>query len=128
MKFALALLLLCLPLQLLAAGNHGVTLTWTAPPAQAACVSPCTYHYDLFEGPSAGNESSASFNLLPITALTYTDDGPTLNAYLGTTRCYYVVFTEVSGGLTLVGPQSNEVCVTFPSAPGAPTALTATFH
>jgi len=131
---AAALLLLALSaLMLFAQGqNHGATLTWTASSSAAGCLPTgtptCTGGYNVFEGPS-GNESAASLNGAPLAALTYTDNGATMNVFLGTTRCYVIQYQEVIGGtLTLNSANSNEVCFSFPALPTAPTSLGGSMH
>src|SRR5690349_10557811 len=107
--------------------NHGVTLTWTASTSQASCVSPCTYTYLIYEGPASGQESTST--LISTSGLTATDDGPTIDAYSGTTRCYIVKFQEsLNGTVTTSGP-SNEACFSFPQAAlTGPTGLAGTIH
>ena len=116
-----------------AAENHGATLAWGASASAAACLPSstpaCAGSYNVFEGSGPGLESSTPLNSSPITVLTFTDDGSTMNAYLGTTRCYVVQFQEVVGGtLTLTSPNSNEVCLQFPPAPSAPGTATGQMH
>lgn len=128
-SICIAALLGCLCLPLAAhAENHGATLAWTASLSAAACTGTCSVvGYDVLEGPAAGQESSTPLNAAPLSVLTYTDDGATLNAYLGTTRCWQIRYTEVIGGLSL-SAVSNETCFSFPAAPSAPGAPTVTVH
>lgn len=106
--------------------NHGITLTWNASPSAAGCTGTCTGSYLVFEGPASGQESTTP--LATVTATTDTDNGPTMNAYLGTTRCYVVAFQEVIGGLTLTSANSNEACFSFPQTPGSASTLEITAH
>lgn len=108
--------------------NHGVTLTWSDSSAQAGCVSPCTYGYNLYEGAGPGLESASPMNPALITTSTYMDNGSAMNAYLGTTRCYTVQFQETSGGLVLTSPMSSEACFSFPAAPAAPSSFGGVIH
>lgn len=120
--------LLLFPLFSSAQTPHGVTLSWVASTSASTCTSPCTSGYNVFEGPATGQESATPINATLLTVLGYADNGPTLNAYLGTTRCYTVGFTETVGGLTLQSGPSNEACFSFPSAPAAPSGLSITAH
>lgn len=111
------------------AQNHGVNLSWTASTSQAGCVSPCTFMYLVYEGPSAGQEGT---NPIVSTLTTSAQDsGNTLNAFSGTTRCYYVKYRQVSGGVVTDSPNSNEDCAIIPpvnTGLAPPTALTHTVH
>lgn len=125
-----AMALLCGGLTMAQALNHGLTLTWTASTSAATCLSTstpaCTGSYLIFEGPASGQESTTP--LTTVSGLTYTDNGATMNAYLGSTRCYQVAFQEAVGTLTLVSANSNEACFSFPTIPSAPGAPTVTAH
>ncbi len=125
MKRFLILLLFLFPVSLFAE-NHGLTLTWTASPSASSCTGTCIPSYNILEGSSAGNESTTVF--ANTTSLTYTDDGPLMNSYLGTTRCYVIQFQEIVSGLTLNSANSNEVCFSFPAIPAAPSSLSVIAH
>jgi hypothetical protein len=112
--------------------NHGVSLTWGASTA-ASCLTAtpptCTsFGYNVFEGSGTGLESTTPLNGSLITTLSFTDNGPSMNSYLGTTRCYVVQAVEVASGLTLNSANSNEVCFSFPTAPLAPASLVGSIH
>jgi hypothetical protein len=101
--------------------NHGVTVTWVASACSAAAPGTCSsFGYNVFEGPASGQESTAPFNASLISGLTFTDNGATMNAYLGTTRCYVIQAQEITSGLTLSSANSPEVCFSFPNQPSAP--------
>jgi hypothetical protein len=109
--------------------NHGVTLTWGASACSAVAPATCSsFGYNVFEGPGPGQESTTPLNTALISGLTFSDNGPTLNAYLGTTRCYVIQAQEVTSGLTLSSANSNELCFSFPAPPAAPGTVTGAIH
>ena len=115
----------------LMAANHGVTLSWGAS-TSASCLtaSPATctaFAYQIFEGAAAGQENMTT-PLTTVSVLTFTDNGATMNAYLGTTRCYVVQAQETSGGLSVNSASSNEVCFSFPQTPAQVGTLSGTMH
>lgn len=103
------------------AQNHGATITWNDSQSVATCnATPgCTYGYTLFEGASK-NETTALLSNSKL--LTFTDDGPTTNAYLGTTRCYFIRYTQTINSFTL-SADSQESCATWPSSVLAPSVV-----
>jgi fibronectin type 3 domain-containing protein len=114
--FAFALLYAVHPT--IAQGGHSLTLGWTSAP-DPSCVAPsCTLSYNVYRGTSAGGESATPLNASPITTTTYTDS----TVALGNTY-FYVVKEVATGSIVALSPASNEVSVTFPGAPGAPTGL-----
>ena len=115
----LAAIAFALPVGRAQAQNHGVTLTWAASPSAAGCTSPCTYGYNVFEGAGSGLESTTPFNAAPVSGVAFTDNGSTMNAYLGTTRCYTVQFQEVVSGLTLSSGPSTGRAFRFLGAGGS---------
>jgi len=106
--------------------NHGVTLSWTA--TTTTCTSPCVGGYNVFEGPSTGQESTTPLNSSLVTGTSYTDDGSTMNSFLGTTRCYVLQYQETINSLVLTSVNSNEICFSFPSQPAPPTSVSGTLH
>jgi hypothetical protein len=137
-RLLVVLILLCASTLAAAQQNHGITVTAISDTSAAACTSAtiaangytCTFIYQAFEGASPGNEIMAapfgSFAAAP-----WSDNGPAMNSYLGTTRCYVFQFQEVltypSGPLTLNSGNSAEWCFSFPAPPSAP-SLTITPH
>lgn len=118
-----------LPLQLCAqTENHGANISWTAPTVAASCTATstpsCSFSYTVLEG-----ATGAETNVLKsgITTVSYTDDGPTLNAYLGTTRCYVIQFIEITGAITETS-NSKESCATWPASPDSPGAPAIIIH
>jgi hypothetical protein len=112
--------------------NHGVTLNWTVS-TSASCLTAtpptcASFGYNVFEGSGPGLESTTPLNSSLVTTLTFADNGPTMNAYLGQTRCYVVQAVEVASGLTLNSANSNEVCFSFPQAPAGPGSLNGSIH
>ena len=108
------------------AENHGLTITATASVSATTCKStntiPCTGTYNLYEGPTPAAELSTPINTTALANPNFTDDGPTMNAYLGTTRCYTWTFVEsLAGGLILESVPSTEACFSFPNPPAPPT-------
>jgi len=113
-----------------AAANHGALLQWTASPS-ASCLTAtpptCTaFSYQVFEGPAPGQESTTP--LATVSGTSYDDSGPTMNAYLGTMRCWTVQAVQTTGGLVLNSSSSGETCATFPAAPQTPGVPTITLH
>lgn len=103
--------------------NHGITFSVTDTSA-ATCLpaNSCIGTFLVFEGPASGQEVMvapfATFSASP-----WLDDGPSMNAYLGTTRCYLFEYQEVIGGtMTLTSGNSTETCFSFPNNPAAPSA------
>jgi len=83
--------------------SHDVILSWTA--SLTPGVS-----YDVYRGPSLGNETSTPQNSTPISGLTYVDT----NVVAGASYCYYVT-AITSGGIQSV--PSNEACTPTPVPP-----------
>lgn len=109
--------------------NHGTTLTWGASSCSAVAPQTCSsFGYNVFEGSAPGKEGSTPINSSLVSGLSFTDDGPTMNSYLGTTRCYVVQAQEVVSGLTLSSANSPEACISFPAPPAAPATPAATIH
>jgi hypothetical protein len=109
--------------------NHGVTIAWGASSCSAAAPATCSsFGYNVFEGPGPGQESTTPLNSSLISGLTFSDNGQSMNAYLGTTRCYVVQAQEVISGLTLSSASSSEVCFSFPTPPAAPGAPSGEIH
>lgn len=115
------------------AKNHGITILGISDASAASCTAAtvaangytCVATYLVFEGASSANENMTT-PFGTFTAAPWDDNGPTMNSYLGTTRCYVFQFQEVltySGGstLTIGSANSTEYCFSFPSAPAAPT-------
>ncbi len=111
---------------LLAQTPHSVALTWTASTSAAACVSPCTFGYNVYRGTTAGAEDMAApiNGATPVTGTTFSDT----NVALGTTYYYVIQAVEVTGSLTLTSADSNEASATFPPAPAPPPSLAAVPH
>jgi trimeric autotransporter adhesin len=100
------------------AGDSQVILSWAAPASDGG--SPVT-GYNIYQGTSAGGESTTPDNSSPVSGTSYTATGLTN----GTT--YYFVVTAVNAAGE--GPQSNEVSatpalipqtITFTSTPPSP--------
>lgn len=134
MKMILKWSIFIVPMLLLAlaaaAENHGALVQWTASPS-ASCLTAtpptCTaFGYQVFEGPAPGQESTTP--LASVSGTSYDDSGPTMNAYLGTTRCWTVQAVKTAGGLVLNSASSGETCYTFPTAPDSPGMPTVTLH
>ena len=100
------------------AGGYCVELQWTNSTSQAACVSPCTFGYNVLRGTTAGGESSTPINASPAIGGPYFD--PLVLGAAPGTYFYVVQALETSGGLTQTA-SSAEVSVTFPAAVQAPT-------
>ena len=131
-KLFLTLVFALLTPVLVAAQNHGVNLTWTADTSAATCLSTsipaCVGSYLIFEGSAPGQESSTPLATVPQSTLIYVDNGTTMNAYLGTTRCYTMQFQEVVGTITVTSLSSSESCATFPSVPNIPSTPALSIH
>ena len=97
-------LLLC-PVATCLSASHSVKLDWGASATPGVT-------YDVYRGTTPGGEGSTPINTSAITGLTFTDNSP------GTSACW-VVKAKLGG---LWSDPSNEVCVTYPSAPGTLTA------
>ena len=105
------------------ATSYSAALSWTASTSAASCTSPCTFGYNVYRGTTSGGENlTTPLNSSVVTGTTYSDT----TVALGNTYYYVVQAVETTGGLTLTSASSNEASVTFPAAPAAPTALTAT--
>ena len=98
---------------------HCTTLNWTA--STTAGVT-----YNVYRGTISGGESLVALNASPITGTSYIDPVTLTNS--SQTFFYYVEAVETSSGITVLSIPSNEVSVTFPSQPSAPTAVSATPH
>ena len=111
------------PLAVFAQSGHSVTLTWTASPSAAACVSPCVFGYNVYRGGASGAESATPLNSTPISGLTYVDSTVTLGSS-PTSYFYYVEAVETESTVTVSSGPSPEVSATFPGLPVAPPSLT----
>ncbi len=81
--------------------THTVKLDWGASATPGVT-------YNVYRGNSPGAESTTALNSTPLSTLTFLDTSA------GTSSCWIV---KAQLGTLLSGP-SNEVCVTYPSAPG----------
>ncbi|HWG72759.1 MAG TPA: fibronectin type III domain-containing protein, partial [Acidimicrobiales bacterium] len=97
------------------AGNAQVSLTWTAPASDGGSA---ITGYNVYEGTTAGGESTTPVNSSPLIATTYTVTG--LNN--GTTYFFTVEAVNTVGN----SGASNEVAATPVAPPAAPTLLPAT--
>ena len=92
-------------------GATQIALTWTASTGNAVSS------YNIYRGPSAGNEGTTAINTSPVTATTYTD-----TSCSGSTTYYYIVkAVNTAGGLSGATNEVNKMTV-----PAAPTGATAT--
>src|SRR5208283_1152785 len=92
------------------AGSGSVTLNWTAPSNATS--------YNVYRGTSAGGESTTAI-ATGITATAYSDTGLTNG-----TKYYYKVAAVNGGGTSALSAEAS--ATPEPSAPAAPTGLTAT--
>ena len=103
--------------------GHGTTLSWTDSTSLASCSSaatpPCAFGYNVYRGTTAGGEDATPINSFVLGGTTYFD--PVTISNVPQTFYYFVEAVETIDGITVNSDPSNEVSVTFPGKPAAPT-------
>jgi hypothetical protein len=108
LTFLMGFLLFLSPVSTCFSATHSVKLDWVASTTPGVT-------YDVFRGNAPGAESITPI-ASGIAALTLIDSSA------GDSSCWVVKAKLVQGANTLYSGPSNEVCLTYPSAPGTLTA------